>query len=100
MASALREWRGERTGRHTAVTVRGDCQEPRSTGCCVAWRPRQVAAGEDFFRRKQWSKEQEEVSEASSGGKNALGRESDVQIPGGKVSLLQDYCSSVHNPGS
>lgn len=53
-----------------------------------------------FFRRKQRSKEQEEVSEASSGGKNAPGRENDVQIPGGKVSLLQDCCSSVHNPGS
>ena len=53
-----------------------------------------------FFRQKQWSKEQEEVSETSSGGKNAPDRESDVRIPGGKVSLLQDYCSSVHNPGS
>ena len=49
MASALRELRGERMGRHTAETVRGDCQEARSTGCCVAWRPRQVVAGEDFL---------------------------------------------------
>lgn len=36
VAPALRELGGEWTGRHTAVRVCGDCQEARSTGCCVA----------------------------------------------------------------